>query len=146
VVSRYLGNEFRARGPISGGLLRAKAERSRPPRHGSRQTCPRSEGSSPENTPAASSSQRVYLVPSHAESVARFAATEKKELELGIDGTTAIGQGLVCSEVYVRQNSASDIALIVAHEALHNKLRLDNVRLHAGKQRGSLALKKPAPN
>ena len=88
----------------------------------------------------------VYLVPSHTESVARkFAATEKQKLELGVDGTTAIGQSLVCSEVYVRQKSPSDIALIVAHEALHNKLRLDNVRLHTGKPRGSLAAEETGP-
>ena len=52
---------------------------------------------------------------------------------------------MVCSEVYVRQKSPSDIALIVAHEAVHNKLRLDNARLHAGKQRGSLAAEETGP-
>lgn len=89
----------------------------------------------------------VYLVPSHAESVARkFAAAEKKELELGIDGTTVFGKKEVCSEVYVRQKAPDGIALIVAHEGLHNKLKLSNVLLHDGKERGSLAAKETGPS
>jgi hypothetical protein len=47
-------------------------------------------------------------------------------------GYTDVIQGRTASEVYARTKNARVLANLAFHEAMHNKLRLDNRRLHNG--------------